>query len=422
MSKPTESPDILSDKPQRGTGVRRLNRIPMMIGGALAAVVLGVVGYTMYQKAHPAYTEQAAEVPKGMSRATPNESVLDRAPKNGEIAADKPPAPAASAPSATSMANAGPTDHGGTGSPSDRQQQNSKEWDAYYQARYAVEQQRRQEAMSALHAPSQIQLRNDTASAGARSAGAGPGGQPSVADKVAQLIAAHEAEAGGPSADPNGQSSKQAFLDGKAKPDDYLANRRNAPVSPYEVKAGTVIPAIMVGGVNSDLPGQIIGQVTENVYDTATGGHLLIPQGSKLVGSYSSQVTYGQNRVLVAWNRVIFPDASSLDLATMPGADEGGYAGFHDKVNNHYIRTFGGALLMSLFSAGVQLSQPQASNGANYSSQQTIAGAIGQQVGEAGLALAQKNLNIQPTLTIRPGYRFNVMVTKDMIVQPWANP
>ena len=210
------------------------------------------------------------------------------------------------------------------------------------------------------------------------------------------------------------------FLRSRAAESNYSPAVRTPVVSPYEMKAGTVIPAVMVGGINSDLPGQIIAQVSENVYDTKTGRHLLIPQGSKLVGTYDNAVTMGQSRVLVAWNRVIFPDASSLDLNMMPGSDQGGYAGFKDRVNNHYGKIFGSALMLSLFSAGVQLSQPRADSVlTNPTVGQTATGAVGQQLGIVGEQLMQRNIRIQPTLQIRPGYRFNVSVTKDLVVEPW---
>lgn len=223
--------------------------------------------------------------------------------------------------------------------------------------------------------------------------------------------------------DPNGQGAKAAFLRQPPTTSDYLVSNRESAVSPYELRAGAVIPAVMVSGINSDLPGQIIGQVAENVYDTATGAYLLIPQGAKLVGTYDNAVTYGQSRVLVVWNRIIFPDASSLDINGMAGADQGGYSGFSDQVNNHYVRIFGSALLLSLFSAGIQLSQPQASSSSNgtYTSQQIIAGAVGQQLGNTGSRVIERNLNIAPTLEIRPGYLFNVMVTKDIVVKPYSD-
>jgi type IV secretion system protein VirB10 len=228
--------------------------------------------------------------------------------------------------------------------------------------------------------------------------------------------------AGIPPANPNAndQSGKRNFLaqPGAAANEDYLAARVTTPMSPYELKAGSVIPATMLAGINSDLPGEVIGQVRENVYDTATGEHVLIPQGSRLVGVYHSGVSYGQTRVLVAWNRVIYPNGNSFDLGTMPGADEGAYAGFSDQVNNHYLRIFSSALLASVFSAGVQLSQPQdTTNGVTPS--QVLTAAVGQQANNVGQQLIARGLDIQPTLEIRNGYLFTVMVTKDLVLTPW---
>ena len=131
-----------------------------------------------------------------------------------------------------------------------------------------------------------------------------------------------------------------------------MDSKPEPPRTRYELRAGFVVPATMISGINSELPGQVIGQVSQNVYDTPTGKYLLIPQGSRLVGAYSSDVVYGQERVLVAWQRIVFPDGKAMDIGAMPGADGAGYAGFHDKVNNHYLRTFGSALLMSAIIAG----------------------------------------------------------------------
>ena len=175
-----------------------------------------------------------------------------------------------------------------------------------------------------------------------------------------------------------------------------------------------------MGGINSDLPGQIIAQVSQNVYDTATGQYLLIPQGTKLVGNYDHQVVSGQKRVLVLWNRLIYPDASSVNLSGMSGADQGGYAGFTDKTNTHFWPTFRNALMLSAITAGVQLSQPRAQKGDySYSSQQMIAGSLGMQMNQLGAGTISRGLGQAPTLTIRPGYVFNVMVNKDVILPPW---
>ncbi|MGT2457750.1 TrbI/VirB10 family protein [Cupriavidus basilensis] len=223
---------------------------------------------------------------------------------------------------------------------------------------------------------------------------------------------------GNPSdSDPNKQDRKEGFLKASKLADvDYNASVRTAQITPYEIKAGWVIPAVLIGGMNSDLPGQVIGQVRENVFDTRSGRFLLIPQGSRLVGRYDSYVAFGQKRALVAWTRLIFPDGSSYNLRGMPGADAAGFAGFADQVDNHYARIFGTAALMSVISAAAQLSQPNNSGNTNGNpnASQTAAGALGQQLGQTGMQMAQKNLNIQPTIEIRPGYRFNVMVTADM--------
>jgi type IV secretion system protein VirB10 len=188
-----------------------------------------------------------------------------------------------------------------------------------------------------------------------------------------------------------------------------------APRTPYELRAGFVVPATLISGINSELPGQIVAQVSQNVFDTATGKWRLIPQGSRLVGSYSSSVAYGQGRVLVAWQRIIFPDGKAMDIGAMPGADSAGYAGLNDQVNNHYVRLFASAFLMSGVTAGVSLSQPQQTTGTTTpTAGSAMSEALGQQLGQVTAQLIAKNMNIAPTLEIRPGYRFNVIVTKDM--------
>jgi type IV secretion system protein VirB10 len=187
-----------------------------------------------------------------------------------------------------------------------------------------------------------------------------------------------------------------------------------APRTPYELRAGFVIPAILISGINSELPGQIMAQVSQDVYDTPRSKWKLIPQGARLVGAYSSDVAYGQARVLVAWQRIVFPDGKAMDIGAMPGADSAGYAGFNDSVNNHYWRTFSSAFLMSAVTAGIATSQPENSGYGRPSFGSAMSEAVGQQLGQVTAQLIAKNLNIAPTLEIRPGYRFNVIVTKDM--------
>lgn len=186
--------------------------------------------------------------------------------------------------------------------------------------------------------------------------------------------------------------------------------------SPFRVSTGTLIPAVLSAGINSDLPGQTTALVRRNVYDSRTGRFLLIPQGSRLVGEYDSRVAFGQNRVFVAWNRLIFPDGRSLDLGGMQGVDLSAAAGLRDKVNNHFVRTFGSALLIAAVSAGVQLSQPE--NDGNFQSNPTpsqlAAAAVGQELGRVASEYLRRNLDVRPTIEVRPGYELNVEVTADL--------
>lgn len=187
------------------------------------------------------------------------------------------------------------------------------------------------------------------------------------------------------------------------------------PRTPFTLRAGFVIPAVLISGINSDLPGQIIGQVSQDVYDTATGRHKVIPQGTRLVGAYSGEVAYGQQRVMVAWQRLVFPDGRAMDIGAMPGTDAAGYAGLSDKVNNHFMRIFGQAFLLSAVIAGVELSQNDSSGGyGRPNAGSAMSEALGQTLGQAMIQLFQKNINVSPTLEVRPGYRFNVMVVKDL--------
>lgn len=218
--------------------------------------------------------------------------------------------------------------------------------------------------------------------------------------------------------DPNLQGRKEAYFnEDHASP--YLPTRKEAARSPYEVKEGSVIPGVMISGINSDLPGQIIAQVSQNVYDSVSGQHLLIPQGTKMVGSYDSFVAVGQDSAMVAWRRLIFPDGMSLELLNMPGADMGGYAGFRDQVNNHYFRVFGGAIMMSFLGAGFQMTQPKPS-GQYPSNQEIVAAEVSRNISQVGIELARRDMRIQPTIEIRPGYKFNIMVRRDMILEPYA--
>lgn len=226
--------------------------------------------------------------------------------------------------------------------------------------------------------------------------------------------------------DPAADKDKEAFFDRAGKDTSWISPYSRMVGQPFELKTGAVIPGVMVTGINSDLPGNIIAQVSQNVFDSATGNHLLLPQGAKLFGVYDSRVIYGQERVLVAWNRVVFPDGSAITLGAMPGSDMAGNAGYTDEVNNHYFRIFGSAVLMSLMSGGMAYTMDSLDNSNSESDKPTLQNEMGSalaaQLGQATLQLLQKNLNIKPTLEIRPGYQFNVIVTKDLVFQKPYKP
>jgi type IV secretion system protein VirB10 len=223
--------------------------------------------------------------------------------------------------------------------------------------------------------------------------------------------------------DLNKQSDKIRFLRSGVLPGDYLQNLKQEALSPYEIKAGTFIPAALITGINSDLPGNVTAQVRQNVYDTVTGQYLLIPQGARLIGEYDSNVTYGQNRALVVWTRLIFPDGASINLEKMQGVDLSGYAGFKDKINNHYFRIYANALLLSMVGAGYETLNPnKSSNGNSNNTVETVASNIGQQLAQTTSELTRNNIEIQPTITIRAGFKFNILVLSDIILEEERSP
>jgi type IV secretion system protein TrbI len=429
---PNTSPSMSSGA-VGGRGVRRLNRVPMLIACGVCLVIGLAIIYTFHQRIE---SEQArvGTAATATPQAGSASSALANAPAAGLIAPAPPPAssaPVTPTPQQPQNVQLNPI-----------QQAQLQAWSDYEQRRQAIDQAKYQSEVTAIGSQPDVQLTGLSTNMQMDHAGSGsspatpsldtqqPGPQ---ADSAGTAFIPPYGGLGGvlgggaigiPPANPNAndQSGKRNFL---TQPDgdtssDYLPSHINTPISPYEVQAGTLIPATMIGGINSDLPGQVIGQVRENVYDTPTGKYLLIPQGSRLVGVYSSAITYGQTRVLVAWNRIIYPNGNSIDLGQMPGSDVSGYAGFNDRVNNHYLRIFGSAILASLFSAGAQLSQPQNNSNGTISSEQILAASLGQQANTVGSMLIARGLDIQPTLTIRNGYLFNIMVTKDMVLQPWA--
>ena len=190
--------------------------------------------------------------------------------------------------------------------------------------------------------------------------------------------------------------------------------------SPYTIFAGSYIPAQMVNSINSELNGMVIAQVRNDVYDTTKGKYLLIPQGSRIIGTYNHDVAYGQNRLLVGWNRIIYPNGSSFLLHGQPGTDLEGFSGFSDDVDNHYTKIFGSAFIMGAIFGGSSLAVGnQNTNPYQLSAGATMANQIGAQMAQAGIQVIQKGLNIQPTIIIHSGYQFDVSLTADLVLKPY---
>ena len=212
---------------------------------------------------------------------------------------------------------------------------------------------------------------------------------------------------------PDTTERQEAFLDREVDRRTTAADRLQSPSSPYVLQAGSVIEAALLTGLRSDLPGQITAQVTANVYDSPTGQYLLIPQGARLLGEYDSRVETGQRRILLAWTRLILPDGRSIVLERQPGTDQAGYAGLEDGVDNHWGQLFRAAGLATILNIGLETGEDGGDEIAD-----AIRDGTQDTIGRAGEAIVQRQLNIPPTLTIRPGFPVRVMVTRDLILEP----
>jgi type IV secretion system protein TrbI len=442
---PGQSPTLLAAPPKRGIGVRRLNKLPIVfvIGGAM--MIVAAIGYTYRDRLmqSAANTRQAASHKPEPSNGA---AILSGAPIGGEVepTSVRPTPPNRNASPQPAAIPSIPSDSAGSGNSQAQGEDEATKarreaWQTYYAQLAQLQKDRLSATTSAMSADTGLGSGNSNGRQPAMSNAGTPGAPAGAASVSGGVDGATGAGApagvypGGfglptyPPArvDAGAQREKQAFLN---QPGDVTGSSDNLPAllrdpsSPFLVMAGTAIPAVMIGGINSDMPGMVIGQVSENVYDTATGGFLLIPQGARLIGSYDNMVANGQTRVGVIWNRIIYPDAESIQLGSMEGADRGGYAGFHDRVNTHFWSKIGNALLISIAGASVQLSQGTGQTTNGYNSQQIAAASLGQQFGELGQEYARAGLAIPNTLEIRPGYRFVVMVNKDMHLRPYVDP
>lgn len=430
------------------TGIRRLGKTPVWISLFCFALVLGVITVTlsnMRQKEDEAFKRQG-----GQNAGNAN-SILAEAPDGTAIPPKWPPPPTYPAnPNAEPEKEPEPIDP--NRSPMAIKAR-KEAWTDYFNAKNELVEQRRKMQMAALLAPS---------SGGGSPGNQGAGQPPTASDaewdgatdaSVPNNVPAINAGSGmgnpgmangtgyggmpgepayGP---PRGLSQSEGlstsgrqreFLNGQgAHPStDYLNVQVTAPRSKYELKTTDIIPATLESGLSSDSPGIIKGRVARNVYDSATGTCILIPQGSTLQGTYDNAVSYGQQVVVVGWSRIIYPAPGneSLDIGLMPGANQSGMSGFKDITNNHYGQVFTNAILLSLFSAGVQLSQPQSRGGYDYSAPQVIGSAMGQQLGQLGMEYARRGLDIPPTNEVRNGYVFSILLTQDIAFERCWEP
>ena len=209
------------------------------------------------------------------------------------------------------------------------------------------------------------------------------------------------------------QSGRRAFLADPADRRTTASDRLSAPIDPNVVQAGSIISAALITGIRSDIPGQITAQVTQNVYDSPTGQVLLIPQGARLIGEYDSDISFGQNRVLLAWNRLILTDGRSILLDRQPGADSAGFAGLQDGVNYHWGSLAKAALISTVLGVGADLG-----SGSDDALTRALRTGTQDTINQSGQQIVRRQLNVTPTLTIRPGFPVRVIVTKDLILAP----
>ena len=280
------------------------------------------------------------------------------------------------------------------------------------QAAQAERQRLAQQARQAREAGVFFQIANRAAPAGA--SGAGQGAGVAMAGELPPATDANRLNLD-PDRDQNNQQRKLDFLNQPVEKSIYNPHALQTPASPYQVMAGSIIAASLVTGLNSDLPGLVVAQVTENVYDSVTGRTLLIPQGARLIGSYDSVVAFGQSRALVVWRRIVLPDGSSVQIDNLPATDVAGYAGLEDEVDYHTWRLLKGVVLSTLLGVGTELSL----GGAESDLVRAIRQSTQQSVNQAGQRITEKNLNIQPTITIRPGWPLRVIVYKDLVLRPY---
>ena len=435
MSKPPASPNLLQPPPKRAPGVRRLNRLPQYAMAGAGVLVVAGFGYSLYQRhLQTIHTTQeaAAKHPEPASgdvvtnnRPPRRNSELQRVSATGHAA--KPPAEQPKP--ATDQTGSRPTEalheQGGKASQQEDMatQARRQAWTTYYAQLADLQRSRLDSARDSLKSDTGLDMHTHQ-DVGQAHGGTPPSVNPSPATMAGFSGGAQGGGLGGypPPVHPDlfGQQEKQAFTNqagNTGQGNDVLLAAIRPPLSPYTITAGDVIQGVVVVGEKSDTPGQFTGRVATDVRDSATGTYVLIPAQSKIVGTYDTVVTAGQTRVPTVLTSIKFPDGSTLPLGAMPGADQSGFAGLHDQVDTHLWSKIGNALLYSLPGAAIQLGVGGNNGGfGGYNAQQVAAASVAQQIGQLAQEQARAGLSIPNTATVRPGYRFVVQVTKDIVM------
>jgi type IV secretory pathway VirB10-like protein len=421
MTDPKVSPESLTLRAQPRP-VTRLNRGTLaVVIGVLAAAVLGATIWSL-QAQHKASREAPVEL-HNTERIAHADGLEQLPPDYSKLVHTTQPA---TTPAPPVLGSPLPGDLGGALLRADQQAAMSSTTpeapvslraDPTADAARVERINRQREAEEAAKAP--IFFRGSSRKEAAPTAAAAPlAGTAPPTNAETQPTSASQQSPANPATAQNMQDQKKSFLERTSDTAILSTHTLQTAVSPYQVMAGSVIPAALITGINSDLPGQVLATVTEPVYDTATGRHLLIPQGSRLLGEYDSQVAFGQRRVLLVWNRLMFPDASSIVLDRLQGTDPAGNAGLSDDVDWHWQQLLAGAALSTLIGVAAELAAPQFSTGQG----QVIVAtrqSVGDTVNQVGQELTRRNLNVQPTLTIRPGFPVRVVVNKDLVLRPY---
>jgi type IV secretion system protein VirB10 len=375
--------------PQPPRPARLSNKIIYILVGGL--IIIGAIAYLMFSGVHPTTVKPAASA--SQTPASPH--------SDSWINQHIPPIPASTAASPTkTLQNQAPTTGGAQGNlpPASGQSTGA----AQTATQRAAAKKARLKAME---------------KAGLSVPGFGASTTPAAPAAAAATplpAAVHSPKPQG--AVPAASGPQGKFLAAAAaKHSDYLDAHVEKPISPYELQAGTVIPATLITGIKSGISGLVTAMVRQPVYGSINGRYVLVPVGTKIIGIYDNNVLMGQKRVLVAWTRLIFPNGSYINIGGMPGAGLRGYAGLHDLVNDHYWTIFKDAFLLSMVNVGIALSQPQQSILSTQSYGSTAAQALASEIGQVSTQILTQAMNIAPTLTIRPGFLMNVMVTKDIV-------